>query len=139
MQLLYQVHLEGAAYAAVLQCNQAVIIHTDHATLLYKACVDVNLAYVIYYYSKLDTLAVAEDSVQKGCLTAAQITGEQQDRCFFSHIASKDIIKGHIKTVFTVSFIKRYAKGYRWDEIVIYDSLQAQAGAHVYLVGFVQQ
>ena len=85
MKLLYKIHLEGAAYAAVLKGNQAVIIHSYHASLLDEAGINIDLAYVIYYYSELDSLAVAQYAVQKGCLTAAQITGEQQDRCFFSH------------------------------------------------------
>ena len=63
MQLLYQVHLEGAAYAAVLQCNQAVIIHAHNTSLLYQAGVDVDLTYIIYDNCKLYTLAIGKDPV----------------------------------------------------------------------------
>lgn len=110
VQLLHKVHLKGAAYAAVLQCNQAVIIHAYHASLLNKAGIDIYLTYIVYYYCKLYSLAVAQNPVKQGCLTAAQITGEQQDRSFLSHILSKYIIQRHVDTVVTVTFIKRYAK-----------------------------
>ena len=87
MQLLHKVHLEGAAYAAVLQGYQAVIIHAYHAALLYEAGIDIDFTYIVYNYRELYALAVGQNPVQKGCLTAAQITGEQQDRSFLSHIS----------------------------------------------------
>ena len=87
MQLLHKVHLEGAADAAVLQRYQTVIIHAYHAALLYKAGIDIDFTYVVYNYRELYALAVGQNPVQKGCLTAAQITGEQQDRSFLSHIS----------------------------------------------------
>ena len=87
VQLLHKVHLEGAAYAAVLQGYQAVIIHAYHAALLYKAGIDIDFTYIVYNYRELYALAVGQNPVQKGCLTAAQITGEQQDRSFLSHIS----------------------------------------------------
>jgi hypothetical protein len=63
VELLHKVHLEGAADATVLQGYQAVIVHAYDASLLDKACVDVYLTYIIYYYCKLDTLAVGQYSV----------------------------------------------------------------------------
>ena len=85
VQLLHKVHLEGAAYATVLQGYQAVIVHTYHTSLLDEAGVYVHLTYIIYYYRKLNAFAVAQDTVEQRCLTAAQVTGEQQDRSFIVH------------------------------------------------------
>jgi hypothetical protein len=89
VQLLHKVHLEGAADATVLQGYQTVIIHANYASLLNEAGVDVYLTYIVYYYRELNALAVGQDSVEKGCLTAAQITGEQQDRSLVCHISQK--------------------------------------------------
>ena len=71
VQLLHKVHLQGTAYTAVLQSHQAVIIHAYHTTLLDEGGVNVDLTYIIYYNREPDTLAVAENPVQKGCLSAA--------------------------------------------------------------------
>ena len=71
MELLYQIHLERAAYASVLQGHQTVILHTYHASLLDKAGVNVYLTYVIDNDGKLYAFAVAEYPVDQCGLSAA--------------------------------------------------------------------
>ena len=71
VQLLYKVHLEGAAYASVLQGYKAVIFHAYHASLLYEAGVNVYLTYIIYDNGKLYAFTVAEYLVDQCGLSAA--------------------------------------------------------------------
>ena len=85
MELFNKVHLKSTAYAAVLQGHQTVVIHAYHASLLDKVGIDIYLAYIVYYNCKLNSLCVGKDAVEQSCLTAAQITGEQQDRCLVCH------------------------------------------------------
>ena len=78
MQLLYQVHLQGAADAAVLQGYEAVVGLVDDAAFLDKVGVDVHFADVVDDYGKAYAFLVGENAVQQCGLTAAQISCEQQ-------------------------------------------------------------
>ncbi len=80
LQLLHEIHLEGAAYTAILQCHEAVVVFTHNAALLDERGVDVDLANVVDDDGKFYSLLVAQDAVDKGGLAAAKIAGEQEHR-----------------------------------------------------------
>ena len=77
-QLLHQVHLQGATDATVLQSNQRIVLLTYYSTLLYQVGIDVHLADIIDYHSKLNTLLILQDAIQQCSLTTAQITRQKQ-------------------------------------------------------------
>ena len=80
-QLFYEVHLQGAADAAVLQGYEAFVFLVYNAAFLYEVGIDVHLAYVVDYYGEAYASFVAQNAVQKCRLAAAQIAGQQQYRC----------------------------------------------------------
>ena len=71
LQLLDEVHLQGAADAAVLQGYQGVVLLAYHPTLLNEVGIDVHLADIVYNDSKLDTLLVLKDTIEQCGLSAA--------------------------------------------------------------------
>ena len=83
VQLLDKVHLESAADASVLQCHQTLVFLPHDSALLDEARIDVNLSQVIDNDGKFYVLLISENMVYKRCLSAAQITREQQYGCFF--------------------------------------------------------
>ena len=82
VQLFHQVHLQRAADAAVLERNQTVVLLVHNPAFLNEACVNVHLADVVHDYGKADSVLVAQNAVQKGGLSAAQVSGEQQHGSF---------------------------------------------------------
>ena len=84
--LLHKVGLEGAADAAVLQGHQTVVLASDDSSLLNKVRVNVDFSYIIDYYGKPYSFPVGKNVVDKGCLSASEITGQKQDRnCLVFH------------------------------------------------------
>ena len=79
VQLLDEIHLQGAADATVLKSHKAIVALTNDAALLNQIGIDVNLTNIIYNNSKLDTFPIGKYTVEKCSLTAAQITREQQN------------------------------------------------------------
>ncbi len=75
-QLGHQVHLEGAADAAVLQGHEALVRRAHDAAFFDEAFVNIHFADVVDHDGELDALAVGEDAVQEGGLAASQIAGE---------------------------------------------------------------
>ena len=89
-QLLHQVGLERAADAAVRQGHQVVVVAavalTYHAALLHQVGVNIHLAQVVDYHGKAIAFLVIEDAVQQRCLSAAEITRQQQHGyLYFAH------------------------------------------------------
>ena len=83
---LHKVGLEGAADASVLQGHQTVVLASDDSSLLDKVRVNVDLSYVIDYYGEPYSFPVGKNVVDKGCLSASEITGQKQDRnCLVFH------------------------------------------------------
>ena len=78
VELLYQIHLERAADAAVLQCHKALVAFAHYATLLNQRSVDIHFTYVVYNHSKLDSLLIAKDTIEQSGLAATKVTSEQQ-------------------------------------------------------------
>ena len=85
--LLYQIHLQCAADAAVLKRHQAVIFLIHDTSLLNQVCIDVHFAQVVDDDGEANALFVAQDMVDQGGLSAAQVTRQQQYRnLFFFHL-----------------------------------------------------
>ena len=84
MELRDQVHLQRAAYTAVLEGYKAVIALAYYTALLDQRSVDIDFADIIDDDRKTDTFGIREDAVQKSSLTAPEITREQQDRYFIN-------------------------------------------------------
>ena len=82
-QLLHKVHLERAAYTAVLQSHQAIVLGAHHATTLYQVGIDVHLSYIVYYHRKAYAATIVQYSVHQCCLTAAKVSRKQQYWYFF--------------------------------------------------------
>ena len=80
VQLLDEVHLQGATDATVLQSYERVVVLTDDTTLLNEICIDIHFADIVDDNRKTNALLIGQDAIEKGCLTTAQITGEQKDR-----------------------------------------------------------
>ena len=85
-ELLYEVHLQGAADAAVLEGHKTIVCGTYHASLLYEVGIDVDFAYIVNNHREAYAFTVRENTIDQCGLSAAQITGEQQNRnLFFIH------------------------------------------------------
>ena len=88
-QLGHQVHLEGAADAAVLEGHQAVVGASHDAAFFHQVGVYVHLADIVHDDGELDSLLVGEDAVEQCGFTASQIAGEKENRrlstlhCYF--------------------------------------------------------
>ena len=82
-QLLYKIHLQGAADAAVLQGYKAFFLLSYHTTFLNEVGIDVHFANIIHDDGELYTFSVIQYSIKECCLSAAQITREQQNGYFF--------------------------------------------------------
>lgn len=95
--LFHEVHLEGAADAAVRESHEAVVFGVDYAAALYERSVDVNLAYVVDYHGKFDAALVGEDMVYQSGFTAAEITGEQEYGDIFIHDISNLLVRFTIR------------------------------------------
>ena len=80
VELLHEVHLQRAADAAVLQCDEAVVFLAHDPAFLYQGGVDVDFAEVIDDHGELDSFSVGEYAVQQSGLSAAEVTCQQQDR-----------------------------------------------------------
>ena len=80
VQLLDEVHLQGATDATVLQSHERVIALTNDATLLDEISINIHFADVVNDNCKTNALLIGQNTIEKGCLTTAQITGEQKDR-----------------------------------------------------------
>ena len=86
VQLLYQIHLEGAADATVLQGDEAVVLSAHDAAFLDEVGVNVHFANIVDDNGETNAAAVGEDAIQEGGFAAAQITREQQNgNVVFSH------------------------------------------------------
>ena len=82
--LFDEVHLEGAADAAVLQGDQvARVVLPNDAAFLDERGVDVHLADVVDDDGEAYAAPVGEYAVEEGCLAAAEIAREQQHRDLF--------------------------------------------------------
>ena len=84
MELLDQVHLQRAAYTAVLEGHKTVVILVYHPALLDERSVDIDFADIIDNDRKTDPFGIGQNAVQKRGLTAPEITREQQDRYFIN-------------------------------------------------------
>ena len=80
VELLHEIHLKGAADASVLEGDEAVVLLPYDSALLDQGGVHVDFAEVIDDHGELDTFSVGEYAVQQSGLSAAEITGQQQDR-----------------------------------------------------------
>ena len=67
--------------------HKAVIVLIDNAALLYQVGINIHLANVVDDNCKLDSFLVCEDTVYQCCLSAAQITGEQQYRYILHYLS----------------------------------------------------
>ena len=81
--MLDEVGLERAADAAVLQGNQAVVFLAYHTTFGNQVGVDVDFTQIVDNHGEADAAPVVEDAVDQGGFTAAEVTGQQEDRDFF--------------------------------------------------------
>ncbi len=78
-KLFGQVHLQRAAYAAVLQSHKVVLPRAAyHAAAAYERSVDVDFADVIDYYRKTYASLIGKDAVEQGGFAAAEVACEQQ-------------------------------------------------------------
>ena len=82
-ELLHQIHLQGAADAAVLQGHKRVVLLVHDAALLDKVGIDVHFSEVVHDDREAYALLILQNAVEQGRFSAAQISGEQQHRCFF--------------------------------------------------------
>ena len=64
MQLLYEVHLQGAADTTVLQGDEAVVLLADDTALLNQVGIDVHLADVIHYHGKAYAALVGQNAIE---------------------------------------------------------------------------
>ena len=80
VELLHEIHLQGAADASVLQGHETVVLLANDSAFLDQGGVHVDFAEVVDYHGELDSLSVGEYAVQQSGLSAAEITGQQQDR-----------------------------------------------------------
>ena len=79
--LLHQVGFQGAADAAVLEGNDAVLVLLHNAGSLFnEGGVDVHLANVVDDDGHLVAGLIVQYVVHQGCLARSQIAGEQGDR-----------------------------------------------------------
>ena len=62
-QLVYKVHLQRAADAAVLQSHQTVVLLVHHSTLLDEVGVDVHLADIVHDNGELNAFLIRKDSI----------------------------------------------------------------------------
>ena len=62
-QLVYKVHLQRAADAAVLQSHQTVVLLVHHSTLLDEVGVDVHLADIVHDNGELNAFLVGKDTI----------------------------------------------------------------------------
>lgn len=87
-KLVHEVHLEGAANAAVLEGNEIVVALSFETVACNEACIDVYFADIIDDYGKADSFSVVEYFIEKRGLAASEIACDQQDRRNFgiSHI-----------------------------------------------------
>ena len=84
LQLLHEIHFKCAADASVLQCHEAVVFLVYDTPLLYKVRINVHFADIIHDDGEFYAALIGENAVEKRCLSAAQITGEQQYRYIFA-------------------------------------------------------
>ena len=83
LQLLYEIHLQRAADATVLQGNKRIVFLANDTTFFNQCGINVDFSYVIYDDGKLDAFLIGKDFVQQCCLATAQVTCQQQYRDFF--------------------------------------------------------
>ena len=69
--LLYEIHLESAAYTSILQCYERVILLIHYSTLLDKVSINVHFTDVIHDNGKLYTTLIREDSIEQRSLSTA--------------------------------------------------------------------
>ena len=81
-QLVHEVHLQRAADAAVLECDETVVLLADNSSLLNELRVNVDLTYVIDYHCETYSFAIVEDTVEQSSLAASKIARQQQNRYF---------------------------------------------------------
>jgi hypothetical protein len=79
VQLLDEIHLQGAADATILESHKAIVALANDAALLNQISIDVNLTNIIYNNSKLNAFPIGKNTIEKCSLTAAQVTREQQN------------------------------------------------------------
>ena len=82
-ELCHEVHLQRAADAAILQCHEAVVALSHHASFLYERGIDIHFADVVYDDGKLNVPAVGENAVEQRGLAAAEIACDEQYWSFF--------------------------------------------------------
>ena len=82
-KLGYEIHLEGATDASVLQGDQAVVTAAHDTSLLNKVGIYIDFAYIIDYYSEFNSFFVCKYAVQQRCLAASKIPGNKQYRNLF--------------------------------------------------------
>lgn len=78
-ELFDEVLFERAAYAAVLEGDEVVVLSGDHAAFFDEVGVDVHFADVVDDDGHLVTARVLEQVVDERCLTASEITGYECD------------------------------------------------------------
>ena len=79
-QLLHEVHLQGAADAAVLQGHEVVVFLCYDTSLLNQVGIDIHFANIIDNHGKADAATVVEDAIQERGLAATKVAGEEKDR-----------------------------------------------------------
>ena len=79
-QLGNQVHLQGAAYATVLQSDETLVSLSHDSAFLNQVSIYVDFAYIIDNDGETYAFPVGEYPVDERGLAAAEITGQQQDR-----------------------------------------------------------
>ena len=77
-QLLYKIHLQGAADATILQGHQVFVFLSHNASFFNQLGIDVHFADIVDDNGKLNAALVGENAVEQCCFSAAQITREQQ-------------------------------------------------------------
>ena len=82
IELVDEVHLQGAADAAVLKRDETVVSTADDTSLLDKVGIDVDFADVIDDHGETYSLAVVEYSVEQCSLAASEISRQKKHRYF---------------------------------------------------------
>ena len=91
VNLFYEIHFECAAYTAVLQSHEAIILTAHDTAFLYEVGININLTYIIDYHSEAYTALIGEYMVDQRGLSASEITREKQH----GHLMFRNIVVVH--------------------------------------------
>ena len=83
VKLLNEVHLQRTADAAVLKRHERIVCLIHHPILLDEGCIDVHLTDIVDNNGKTYAATIVENTIEKCCLTTAEITRKKQYRYFF--------------------------------------------------------